>query len=90
MTGFTLSLFLYGCVIFYCSQAFHTKCIVDLEDLVENDPRLKADVYDTYNYKKLAKWGAIPNAEEKPWKQIGKQHLKEMLKLKKLNAGKGI
>ena len=44
----------------------------DVENL-KNDPeiRLRADSYDTYNYKTLSKWGAIPNAEEEPWSQIG-------------------
>ena len=63
--------------------------------MIKDDPRLRADSHDTYNYKTLSQWGAIPNAEEKPWRQsgteqIGKSHLKEVLKLGKLNTGKGI
>ena len=81
------------CLVFYCSQTFHTSCVIEVFKDVENfknDPRLRADLHDTYNYNTLSNWGAIPNAEEKPWKQIGKQHLKEMLNKGKLNRNQSL
>ena len=87
MTGFNIHIF-FQRFIFYYSQVFHTICVIerfkDVENL-KNDPeiRLRADSHDTYNYKSLSKWGAIPNREEKPWRQIGTNHLKERLKLQK-------
>ena len=69
-------------LMFHCSQAFHSKCARALGiDNLKNDPRIRADTHDSYNYKMLSKWRAIPNAEEKPEKDIGTHLVKRLMRL---------